>query len=139
MATDWCHCRSSAPNSTITTQPPDTKAAVSNTSRTVQLDGKHPMSSTRNMPSRSERHGDTVQISHPWSRPWIPEERQSPAQLEQPSRPWQSLEPHVATSNKRCSNPLAHLATGALQGPEAKLYPRPTSRTLPRLTLAEDQ
>jgi hypothetical protein len=29
----------------------------------VQLDGQHPMSSTRNMLSRSERHGDSTQIS----------------------------------------------------------------------------
>jgi hypothetical protein len=29
----------------------------------VQLDGQHPMSSTRNMLSRSERHGDSAQIS----------------------------------------------------------------------------
>jgi hypothetical protein len=29
----------------------------------VQLDGQHPMSSTRNLPSRSERHGDTTLIS----------------------------------------------------------------------------
>jgi hypothetical protein len=29
----------------------------------VQLDGQHPMSSTRNMLSRSERHGDSAQVS----------------------------------------------------------------------------
>jgi hypothetical protein len=30
----------------------------------VQLNGKHPVSSTRNQPSRSERHGDTMLVSH---------------------------------------------------------------------------
>jgi hypothetical protein len=29
----------------------------------VQLDGQHPVSSTRNLPSRSERHGDPALIS----------------------------------------------------------------------------
>jgi hypothetical protein len=29
----------------------------------VQLDGQHPASSTRNQPSRSEHHGDTVVVS----------------------------------------------------------------------------
>jgi hypothetical protein len=30
----------------------------------VQLDGQHPVSSTQNQPSRSERHGDTALVSH---------------------------------------------------------------------------
>jgi hypothetical protein len=29
----------------------------------VQLDGQHPISSTRNLPSRSERHGETTLVS----------------------------------------------------------------------------
>jgi hypothetical protein len=29
----------------------------------VQLDGQHPLSPTRNLPSRSEHHGDTVLVS----------------------------------------------------------------------------
>ncbi|RLN16083.1 hypothetical protein C2845_PM02G16510 [Panicum miliaceum] len=43
--------------------------------------------------------------------------------------------PRVATWNKSCNNPLAHLATGAMQGLKAKLHPRPASKTLPRSIL----
>jgi hypothetical protein len=30
----------------------------------VQLDGQHPVSPTRNQPSRSKHHGDTALVSH---------------------------------------------------------------------------
>jgi hypothetical protein len=43
--------------------------------------------------------------------------------------------PRVATSSGRYNNPLAHLATGAMQGLKAKLHQRQAFMTLPRLIL----
>jgi hypothetical protein len=94
----------------------------------VRLDGQHPVSSTRNMPSRSELHGDTAQISRTLGGG--PGYRRKTI-----TSATRASSPCVATSNKRCSNPLNHLATGAIQGLKAKLHPRPASRTLPRSIL----
>jgi hypothetical protein len=41
--------------------------------------------------------------------------------------------PCMATLNRRCNNPLAHLTAGTLQGLKVKLHPRPTSRMLSEL------
>jgi hypothetical protein len=38
-------------------------------------------------------------------------------------------------SKKRCNNPLAHLATGAMQGLKVMFHSRPASKTLPQLIL----
>jgi hypothetical protein len=113
--TDWLHCRSSAPSSTITTQPPDTKAAVSNPRVLVKLNGQYPVFSTRNMPSRSERNGDTAQISR------TPEEAPGTGGTTIASAT-RAHSPRMATSSRRYNNPLTHLATGATQGLKAKLY-----------------
>jgi hypothetical protein len=61
--TNWRHCRSSAPRSTTTTKPPDTKLQYLTQRALVQLDEQHLVSSTWNMLSKSEHRGDSAQIS----------------------------------------------------------------------------
>jgi hypothetical protein len=104
----------------------------------MQLDGQHPVSSTRNMLSRFECHGDSAQISR------ILEEAPDfgGTTIASSTRTIQSAmanptasSPRVATSNKKYNNPLAHLATGVMQGLKVKLHLRPPSKTLPRLIL----
>jgi hypothetical protein len=66
----------------------------------MQLDGQHLVSSIRNPPSRSERHGETVLIScTPGGGP--------ASRRNDNHQCTKATHPHVATMNKKYNNPLA--------------------------------
>jgi hypothetical protein len=83
------------------------------------------MSSTRNLPSRSERHGDTALISR------TPEEAPGTGGMTVASAT-RATSPRMATLNKKYNNLLANLATSMAQGLKAKPHPRPAFTTLAR-------
>jgi hypothetical protein len=90
----------------------------------VQLDRQHPVSSTRNPPSRSEHHGDTVVVSR------TPEEAPGAGGTTTTSA-MRATRPRVVTMNKKYNNPLA---TSVVQSIKTKIHSRPTFITLPRST-----
>jgi hypothetical protein len=91
----------------------------------VQLDGQHPVSFTRNQPSRSKRHGDTA-----WSL--APPEEAPGAGGTTITNAMRATRPRVSTMNKKYNNPLA---TSVVRGIKAKIHSRPTFMMLPQLTL----
>jgi hypothetical protein len=91
----------------------------------VQLDGKHPVSSTRNLPSRSERHSETALISR--------SSRGGPgAGGMKTASETRATRSHAVTMNKNYNNLLV---TSMVQGIKAKIHSRPAFTTLPQSTL----
>jgi hypothetical protein len=102
----------------------------------MQIDGKNPISSTRNTLLRSQRHGD----SHRSVAPLEEDSDSGGTIIASATRTIKLVvaiarasSPHVVMSTKRCNNIHVYPAAGMMQGLRAKLNPRPAYRMLLRL------